>query len=335
MQNQIPSHPHPIGFSIPEEKIVTEIPLKDLDFAHVTGREKIYIYKTEEPYYKGYQRSYFALTWKKSGWDCLRHYEILANGCIPYFPGLEGCHENTMTFFPKKLVFEAMRLDGVYQGSIDHSKFDKAKYFDLLSQILAHTREHLSTKAMANYVLKTMRYTGKKKILYLAFQQYPDLLRDMTLGGLKSLLGNQVVDLPKIEHIYKSYDKAVSWLHARGFSYAKIVDDIPVDRENIEERIKNREFEIIIYGSAHRGLLFHHLIHQYYQPSEIAYLCGQDAHITQTPKTPYNKMERCPCEFRGARNLFLREFDIDSPLEPYTRDLVQKQWKKGNPFHRD
>ena len=29
----------------------------------------------------------FCLTFAKSGWDCMRHLEILANGCVPLFTG--------------------------------------------------------------------------------------------------------------------------------------------------------------------------------------------------------------------------------------------------------
>ena len=33
-------------------------------------------------------RSIYALTQRKQGWDCMRHVEILAAGCIPFFVGL-------------------------------------------------------------------------------------------------------------------------------------------------------------------------------------------------------------------------------------------------------
>ena len=32
-----------------------------------------------------YSNSIFAITNKKLGWDCLRHYEILMNGCVPLY----------------------------------------------------------------------------------------------------------------------------------------------------------------------------------------------------------------------------------------------------------
>ena len=51
----------------------------------IPGKLDTYIYEKERDYYDMYFNSLFALTYKKAGWDCLRHYEILANGCILYF----------------------------------------------------------------------------------------------------------------------------------------------------------------------------------------------------------------------------------------------------------
>ena len=47
-----------------------------------------YIFK-ERKYYEQYSRSLFATTTRKGGWDCLRHYEILRNNCLPFFPNIE------------------------------------------------------------------------------------------------------------------------------------------------------------------------------------------------------------------------------------------------------
>src|SRR5579872_430226 len=94
--------PIPIEFTIPEIKIVTKIPNKDKDFASlIPGKLDTYVYNSEETYYEDYQRSYFAITTKKGGWDCLRHYEILSQGCIPYFVDLDKCDLDTMHFFPR------------------------------------------------------------------------------------------------------------------------------------------------------------------------------------------------------------------------------------------
>ena len=36
----------------------------------------------------------------------MRHYEILANGCIPYFIEIEKCPKQTMFLLPKELLIE-------------------------------------------------------------------------------------------------------------------------------------------------------------------------------------------------------------------------------------
>ena len=294
--NGIMAKPYSIQFGIPEIKIVQDTPEKDQDFAFIIpGNLDTYIFSEEGDYYKDYQRSYFALTKKKGGWDCMRHYEILANGCIPYFEDLDNCDLDTMAFLPRDLIKEAMNLDGVSYLSIDHTKFNEIKYFEILNKLLDHTREFLTTKHMAEYVLHTMGYSGVGKVLFLSKDLDPDYMRCCTLIGLKEALGDEVIDFPKINHIYKSYPtEKVKSLYGKGFSYTRIVEDLPLDREDIVERIKNKEFEIIIYGSVHRGLLYHDLVTQTYDQNKIFYICGEDYHS---------------CEYSHGPNLFLREFE--------------------------
>jgi hypothetical protein len=290
------AEPIPIQFAVPEAKIVQDIPEKTRDFASlIPGDLSTYTYQEEEEYYQGYRQSYFALTWKKGGWDCLRHYEILASGCIPYFVDLDYCDANTMYFLPRELIKEAMNLDGVSYLHIDHEKFDREKYNEILKKMLAHTRAHLTTNEMASYVLKKVNYSGQGNILYLTQETSPDYLRCLTLVGLKELFQNRVVDVPKIEHIYTTYPESISkMINGRGMTYTRIIPDLPVDRDNIEQRIANKEFDLIIYGSIHRGMPFYDLVKQTYEPERIVYFCGEDVH---------------KCCFTHLPNFFLREFE--------------------------
>ncbi len=198
-----------------------------------------------------------------------------------------------MTFLPKALIKEAMHLEGVSYMSIDHNKFDRAKYNEILQKLIEHTKKYLTTKKMANYILESVNYTGNGKILYLSNDTYPDYLRCLMLTGLKELLQDRVVDYPKIEHIYKSYSQDMSRIHGKGMTYTKNIEDLPLDRENIEQRIMNKEFDLIIYGSLHRGLRYYDLVQQNYEPEKIVYLCGEDEHT---------------CPHTHLHNLFLREF---------------------------
>ncbi len=289
--------PQPVQFSISETKVVKSVPNKTRDFAYIVpGKLETYIYDNEEDYYKGYQESYFAVTCKKAGWDCLRHYEILANGCIPYFIDIDQCPEKTLAYFPKDLVREAMQLEGVSYLHIDHSKFNKKRYYEILEQLLEYTRNYLTSRKMAEHVLNCVNYSGQGKVLFLSRDQYPDYLRCTMLIGFKELLGDRLVDFPKIEHIYVNFKADIRTIYGKGITYTKIVEDIPLDRENIEQRIANHEFELIVYGSVHRGLLFHDLVRAFYPKEKIVYLCGEDAHF---------------CTFAHLDNLFLREHDYN------------------------
>ncbi len=300
--------PFPIGFSISEHKIVEEIPEKDKDFAFIIpGKIDTYIYKEESDYYQDYQRSYFAITNAKGGWDCMRHYEILANGCIPYFLDLDKCNPKVMHLLPKELIKEAMNLEGVSYLKIDHTKFNKKKYYQILTKLLEYTRQHLTTKNMAEYILKKVNYKGNGSILFLANKLSPDYMVTRVLTGLKELYQDRIIDFPKIDFIYKSYNGDMQNLYGKGMSYAKIIDDLPVDRKNIEQRIKNKEFDLIIYAYIHHGFPFYDLVKQTYETEKIIYICGEDCH---------------QCEFKNLPNLFLREFDARSPLTwPFYREV--------------
>jgi hypothetical protein len=95
-----PKRIFPISFSIPAEKIALSMPAKTDDFpVHIVDREiavKLdlpqprYPFRTEEEYYANLQRSRFGITTRRSGWDCMRHYEIAANGAVMCFRGLDA-----------------------------------------------------------------------------------------------------------------------------------------------------------------------------------------------------------------------------------------------------
>lgn len=88
----------PISFSFPEEKIVPEPPVKerllashvvDEELARRIGAATGYVFDDEASYYADLRGARFAVTTRRSGWDCLRHYEIAANGAVPCFRCLD------------------------------------------------------------------------------------------------------------------------------------------------------------------------------------------------------------------------------------------------------
>jgi hypothetical protein len=136
----------PITFGIPTSKLATPHTNKTQEYATcIPGQPETYIFKSEQPYYKDYQKSYYGVTTKKAGWDCMRHYEILGNYCIPYFIGLEDCPKNTLANLPKELLLEAKDLVG---------NFNEQKYFIILNELFNYTKNNLTTKNLAKYVIE-------------------------------------------------------------------------------------------------------------------------------------------------------------------------------------
>lgn len=134
----------PIHFAIPESKI-TKIKLgKTQEYGSIIPGQGGYKFDVEQEYYNDYNKSYFGVTMKKAGWDCMRHYEILANNCIPYFTDLHECPSTTLTNLPKELLLEARNLA---------NNFDEQKYFLILDELFNYTKQHLTTKQLAQYVL--------------------------------------------------------------------------------------------------------------------------------------------------------------------------------------
>jgi len=140
-------HPNllPITFGIPTDKLAIPNKNKTQEYATcVPGQPETYIFKSEQPYYNDYQNSFYGVTTKKAGWDCMRHYEILGNYCMPYFIGLEDCPKNTLVNFPKELLLEGRELA---------KNFDEQKYFSILNELFEYTKQYLTTKYLAQHIL--------------------------------------------------------------------------------------------------------------------------------------------------------------------------------------
>ena len=98
------SHDHryqvlPGSFSIPHEKIrpvnianKTQRLAKhcvDPEVAEAAGLNTSYAFGSEQAYYDDLSKSFYAVSTKRGGWDCLRHYEIAAAGALPCIRQLE------------------------------------------------------------------------------------------------------------------------------------------------------------------------------------------------------------------------------------------------------
>ena len=276
---------HPFSYGIPDELIVTSVPPKSELFASIVpGNSSNYTYAVgqEAEYYATYQRARFAHTGKKGGWDALRHYEILANGCIPVID-FTGCPSDTMTTFPKALIQEAIR------NLLPYTDEKAALYDTYVMRLLDHARNYLSSSALAKSFLSTMRIDSgsSASILIIRCDQGPNYSREMLTIGLKRLLGPRCTLYPSIPFLHSDYPvESLGSLHGRGYTYTRRLDPVTTPSEQeILEGLKEKRWSMVLYGKngpddGREGTVpfspLWHAVRAHYSRDEIAFLYGGD-----------------------------------------------------------
>jgi len=179
---------YPLSYSIPDELILSAVPVKEHLWAEVIPGQSLtyrFEYWQEEDYKTMYQSSMFGFTRKKSGWDALRHYELLANAVLPVFQDLRDCPPSSLTSFPKNLVLAAMHELLPWNSSAT----SQLRYVYYVEKLLTHTRDHCSTSAAARYFLSRFESPGEGKpvrnILLLTGHSEVNYSRETLWIGLK------------------------------------------------------------------------------------------------------------------------------------------------------
>lgn len=163
------SNIYPISFAIPECRFNNCLDKPDFSKKHNLEQNNIvelkniqqnnkYKFNTEEEYYNSYATSFFGTTKKKAGWDCMRHYEILAGGCIPYFENYSGMPKSIMCNWPSDLQIEANNLYYVFLLCVPEyiENYAIKEYYSLYIRFVKYAKEHLITKTLALYVLSKL-----------------------------------------------------------------------------------------------------------------------------------------------------------------------------------
>ena len=85
----------------------------------------------------------FCNNYKKGGWDCLRHYEILKNNCLPFFPKIEEKPRLTMFNYPVKLQ---KKVNTFFENFILHDDTYFIEYNNLNKQFNHHVSSKIGLK---------------------------------------------------------------------------------------------------------------------------------------------------------------------------------------------
>lgn len=155
----------PISFSIPAQKIVNTLPIKEKDFptqivdeelAVRLGSPTVSVFNSEEEYYTDLQRARFGITTRRRGWDAMRHYEIAANAAVPCFRDLDRKPAGCAPFGLNATNCISYRDAADLQAKI--SALNDAAYGELQAGALAWARAN-STEQRARALLETCGVT--------------------------------------------------------------------------------------------------------------------------------------------------------------------------------
>jgi hypothetical protein len=127
--------------------------------SYINGLEPTHVdyrYKEEEDYYRQYQESLFAFTTKKSGWDCMRHYEIIACNCLPVFPDFNSAPTNTMIEWDRNLQSRVNAL-WLHMSQVN-SKIDIGECMNSWSELMEEFHQIFSTKMKTEHYKNTFRF---------------------------------------------------------------------------------------------------------------------------------------------------------------------------------
>jgi hypothetical protein len=183
---------HPLTFGIPSMHVQDAVQPKGRAMSTIVpGDWSTYAYlpqedqtpqqrsQLERDYYVDMQRSFFGLTWKKAGWDCLRHLELLASGCLPLFTDIAKAPRGVLSLYPKRVLQLLLDFPGIKNLTnvpgrdapvstdpsfdptrrvvvIDEKKINLPLYATAVNVILEFTRNRLTTEAVAAHVLSRM-----------------------------------------------------------------------------------------------------------------------------------------------------------------------------------
>jgi FkbM family methyltransferase len=298
----------PLSFCVPDECVVSEIPHKETLMASIIpGDNSTYIFSKhqEKEYNEMYQKSRFAITKMKGGWDCLRHYEILMNGCIPLFENIKDCPSFTLTTYPKELNDEAYHL---YESWIENDEYI-SKYDTLCAKYIEHTRTHCTTSAVSKYFLKNMRNGEKaKNILLITGHHGINYNRESLWIGLKRYIASingVAVEYDPLPFLYNDFDdtNGNKYYGHSCFTLPKRLDkddNYNMSELEIKEKIKNKFWDIIVYGKVGPDEFcdfpLYDLVKQKYSANQIAFIFGGDEifdlTVTDTSKYHVNMFNR-------------------------------------------
>ena len=266
----------PLSFSWPG-------PLPDINFSGWEDRSTFskiipgepYSFSSYREYLNDYQSSKFAVTFKKGGWDCFRHIEILASGAIPFMPDIEDCPDWAMVHYPKELMSVAQYL----------IKSGQEPGVDLAKAHHEWFTAHLTSDAMARFLLERVGHQeGRVIFLDPDMDSIPDYLSVMTYVGLKRVWDPRSVLAPLgASPVFENWTGDSTVFHGLGFGYTKLLPlelmhPCEASHDSIDEALASiNPSDFVIVANISRNMdLARRVNEMNLSPSKILFIWGDD-----------------------------------------------------------
>jgi len=125
--------------------------------------------------------------------------------------------------------------------------------------------------------MKILFVTNYKQIAIASGGFINDFINDGVFHGLRELYGNDVVDSTKIVSLYTEFKNKIPRQNLwGGMTLFWLIDNDDVDRTDIESKIKNQYYDLIIYGAIKRCKDYYDLVIQHYPNNKIICIDGND-----------------------------------------------------------
>lgn len=175
-----------------------------------------YSFVDQSQYLNTYADAYWGVTHRKAGWDCFRHVEIMASGALPWMLDAGEIPRYSMVHYPKSAMAAAAEAMST-RGRVPDPDTRRA--------FRSHFTSHLTSAAMARYLLTAAGLDGARSVLFVdeRLPDHADYQSMLTLIGLKQILGPACHVLYPVDYIYDDTRVDVSALYGRGFGYTRVV----------------------------------------------------------------------------------------------------------------